>query len=50
MEEKLLDEGIWEMESAGTEHRGKVCSRCCVERGSEGEVWCLGCLRAEDGD
>lgn len=29
-------------------HRGRVCSRCCVERGSEGDVWCLGCLRAEE--
>jgi hypothetical protein len=28
-------------------HRGRICSRCCVERGTEGEVWCLGCLRAE---
>lgn len=26
-------------------HRQMVCSRCCVERGTEGEVWCLGCLR-----
>lgn len=32
-----------------TEHRRMVCSRCCVERGTEGEVWCLGCLkRAEE--
>ncbi|KAH8820407.1 hypothetical protein F5884DRAFT_47507 [Xylogone sp. PMI_703] len=28
-------------------HRRMVCSRCCVERGAEGEVWCMGCLRAE---
>ncbi|RFU24520.1 hypothetical protein B7463_g11813, partial [Scytalidium lignicola] len=30
------------------EHRRMVCSRCCVERGPEGEVWCLGCLRSEE--
>ena len=29
-------------------HRGRICSRCCVERGAEGDVWCLGCLRTED--
>jgi len=28
-------------------HRGVVCSRCCVEKGGDGEVWCLGCLRSE---
>ncbi len=28
-------------------HRGRICSRCCVERGKDGEVWCLGCLKAE---
>lgn len=32
----------------GTGHRGMVCSRCCVERGTEGEVLCLGCLRTEE--
>ena len=41
--------GSWESER-GTEHKRKVCSRCCVERGPEGEVWCLGCLRTEEGD
>jgi hypothetical protein len=30
-------------------HRERICSRCCVERGAEGDVWCLGCLRTEDG-
>ncbi|GAP86077.2 hypothetical protein SAMD00023353_0302040 [Rosellinia necatrix] len=29
---------------SGRGHRGVVCSRCCVERGSEGDVVCLGCL------
>lgn len=28
-------------------HRRVVCSRCCVEKGTEGDVWCLGCLRSE---
>lgn len=28
----------------GGGHRQMVCSRCCVERGPEGEVICLGCL------
>ncbi|CZR53910.1 uncharacterized protein PAC_03792 [Phialocephala subalpina] len=37
--------GPWE--KGGVEsHRGMICSRCCVERGTEGEVWCLGCLRS----
>lgn len=26
-------------------HRRRICSRCCVEKGEDGEVWCLGCLR-----
>lgn len=30
-------------------HRSTVCSRCCVERGSEGEVVCLGCLAGLEG-
>lgn len=25
-------------------HRTVVCSRCCIERGEEGEIVCLGCL------
>lgn len=45
---QVLEGKIW---GDGTErgHKGMVCSRCCVERGTEGEVWCLGCLRAEEG-
>jgi hypothetical protein len=31
-------------------HKGLVCSRCCMERGSDGEVWCLGCLSNEQKD
>ncbi|GAW18098.1 hypothetical protein ANO14919_075690 [Xylariales sp. No.14919] len=33
-------EGGW----SGRGHRRVICSRCCVERGSEGDVVCLGCL------
>ncbi|KAI0974407.1 hypothetical protein F4678DRAFT_422541 [Xylaria arbuscula] len=33
-------EGGW----SGEGHRGVICSRCCVERGPEGDVVCLGCL------
>jgi hypothetical protein len=41
-------EGAWNKD--GIEgHRGRICSRCCVERGAEGDVWCLGCLRTEEG-
>jgi hypothetical protein len=30
-------------------HSGRICSQCCIERGTDGEVWCLGCLRTESG-
>lgn len=33
----------------GEGHKGMVCSRCCVERGTDGEVLCLECLRREGG-
>lgn len=36
----------WE-KSIGTAHRRMICSRCCVEKGSEGEVCCFGCLGTE---
>ncbi|KAI1356971.1 hypothetical protein F5Y01DRAFT_266366 [Xylaria sp. FL0043] len=29
---------------SGGGHREVICSRCCVERGGEGDVVCLGCL------
>lgn len=29
-------------------HQSVVCSRCCVEKGEEGEVVCLGCLSGMD--
>lgn len=39
--------GLWE--KGGVEsHREMICSRCCVERGTEGDVWCLGCLRSNE--
>lgn len=28
----------------GRGHRGRICSQCCVELGTQGEVRCLGCL------
>lgn len=42
------DKGEESWAEDGTQHRGMVCSRCCVERGTEGEVLCLGCLRMEE--
>ena len=30
------------------QHRDQICSYCCLERGEDGEIWCLGCLRAEE--
>ena len=30
-------------------HRGVVCSRCCIERGTEGDIACLGCLSRLEG-
>lgn len=38
-------EGGWN----GRGHRGVICSRCCVEQGSEGDVVCLGCLAGMKG-
>lgn len=40
-----IREGTW-VKEGGTGHRGRICSRCCVEEGVEGEVTCLGCLAA----
>jgi len=33
----------------GRGHRAVICSRCCIERGSEGDVVCLGCLAGMEG-
>lgn len=35
--------------TTGSKHRQVVCSRCCVERGEDGEVVCLGCLPFVEG-
>ncbi|KAK3310006.1 uncharacterized protein B0T15DRAFT_21119 [Chaetomium strumarium] len=44
------NEQVWTRESAaGSRHRRMVCSRCCVERGQDGEVVCLGCLQYLEG-
>lgn len=30
-------------------HKAVVCSRCCIERGAEGDVTCLGCFSRMEG-
>ncbi|KAL2124665.1 hypothetical protein VTJ04DRAFT_1030 [Mycothermus thermophilus] len=35
--------------ATGGGHRQVVCSRCCVERGPDGDVVCLGCLPFVEG-
>ncbi|PVH88098.1 hypothetical protein DL98DRAFT_648979 [Cadophora sp. DSE1049] len=30
------------------QHRDQICSACCLERGADGVIWCLGCLKAEE--
>ncbi|KAF5025028.1 hypothetical protein F66182_2896 [Fusarium sp. NRRL 66182] len=42
--EKQKDKG-WD----AVGHRNVVCSRCCIERGSEGDVACLGCFSRMEG-
>ncbi|KAM0667588.1 hypothetical protein MY8738_001397 [Beauveria namnaoensis] len=44
MEQRLGTARNW----AACGHRSVVCSRCCVEKGPEGEVVCLGCLFGDD--
>jgi hypothetical protein len=34
---------------AASGHRSVVCSRCCVEMGSDGDIACLGCLSRMEG-
>ncbi|GAB0133642.1 hypothetical protein EsDP_00002045, partial [Epichloe bromicola] len=49
-EEKQEDEARrWGKGWAASRHRSVVCSRCCVERGRDGEVVCLGCLSGMPG-
>jgi hypothetical protein len=43
------DGGNEEKGWTGSGHRSVICSRCCVERGSEGDVVCLGCLAGMEG-
>ncbi|KAL2263044.1 hypothetical protein VTK26DRAFT_8499 [Humicola hyalothermophila] len=40
------EHGGW---ARGGGHRQVVCSRCCVEKGSDGDVVCLGCLPFVEG-
>lgn len=35
--------GIWDR-GRGRGHWDRICSQCCVEKGPQGEVVCLGCL------
>lgn len=49
IDETLFTGPSWEKDRRAG-HPKKVCSRCCVERGVEGEVWCLGCLRVAEVD
>lgn len=44
--ERTTHEHGW---TRGGGHRRVVCSRCCVERGQDGEVVCLGCLPFVEG-
>ncbi|KAM3506787.1 hypothetical protein MY11210_007408 [Beauveria gryllotalpidicola] len=44
MEQRLGTARNW----AACGHRSVVCSRCCVEKGPEGEVVCLGCLFGDE--
>ena len=44
IDETLFTGSSWEKDRRAG-HPKKVCSRCCVERGMEGEIWCLGCWR-----
>lgn len=39
--------GIWDRgRGKGKGHWDRICSQCCVEKGPQGEVVCLGCLAA----
>ncbi|KAI1261020.1 hypothetical protein F5Y18DRAFT_213374 [Xylariaceae sp. FL1019] len=42
-------EGGTERSWSGRGHKNVICSQCCVERGSEGDVVCLGCLASMEG-
>ncbi|OTA00947.1 hypothetical protein A9Z42_0012590 [Trichoderma parareesei] len=38
------DDAAHERKTQRYTHHSMICSRCCVEKGAEGEVICLGCL------
>lgn len=44
-----VESGGWTTKGGGAGHRKMVCSRCCVERGQDGDVVCLGCLPFVEG-
>ncbi|QPH00606.1 hypothetical protein C2857_004374 [Epichloe festucae Fl1] len=48
-EKQENEERRWGKGWAASGHRSVVCSRCCVERGRQGEVVCLGCLSGMPG-
>lgn len=35
------------MHRRGHRHKNKICSSCCVERGEEGDIFCVGCVGEE---
>lgn len=45
--EKAFGQGAGGWHARG--HRSVICSRCCIERGAEGDVVCLGCLSSMEG-
>ncbi|ORY14983.1 hypothetical protein BCR34DRAFT_612383 [Clohesyomyces aquaticus] len=45
---RCQETGSSERERQGEGQMG-ICSRCCVEVGREGEVWCRGCLGEREG-
>jgi len=38
------EEGILDSAGQKSRTRRKICGSCCVEKGTDGEVWCLDCL------
>lgn len=38
------DDDAHERKTQRYTHHSMICSKCCVEKGAEGEVICLGCL------
>lgn len=46
---KMREKRPFEVGWQGSGHRNVICSRCCVERGTQGDVVCLGCLAGMEG-